>query len=185
MKKLNFFPASEIDQLAYPAEKQNLNLTSPALAFFTDFMHITPLVLEVNVSAVDAKKLMQKTHVRLKLVVDDKNRFIGIVSADDLIDRKIIQKVSEGIRRDEVMLVELMQAKRDLHALDYDEIAKATIASVIAALKDSGDQHCLVVDRKKNKIRGVFSASDISRKLHLAIDIQDKSSFYKVFSATA
>jgi hypothetical protein len=54
---------------------------------------------------------------------------------------------------------------------------------VIHHLKDSGQQHCLVVDKQANKIRGIFSASDISRKLKLPINVQDKSNFYKVFTA--
>jgi CBS-domain-containing membrane protein len=77
-----------------------------------------------------------------------------------------------------------MRPKKNLSTLDYNELSRATIGDVIIALKDSGQQHCLVVDKDSNKIRGIFSASDISRKLHLSIDIQEKSSFYKVFSAT-
>lgn len=185
MKPLNFYPTTDIDALAQPHEKQDLSLDSPALLFFTDFLDTTPLVIDSNVSAVDAKKLMQKTHVRLKLVINEKNQFIGIISAEDLTDRRIIQKISKGVKRDEIMLTELMTSKRDLKALDYLEISRTSVANVIAALKNSGDQHCLVIDRDTHKIRGVFSASDISRKLHLDIDIQDRSSFYKVFSATA
>ena len=77
-----------------------------------------------------------------------------------------------------------MRSKNDLSALDYNQLANATIGDVISALKNSGQQHCLVVDKESNKIRGIFSASDISRMLQLPIDIQEKSSFYKVFVAT-
>ncbi|MBL4763452.1 MAG: CBS domain-containing protein [Gammaproteobacteria bacterium] len=184
MKTLNFHPTSEIDELAWPEEEKNLSLESSALSFFTDFLQIKPLVIESTVSAVEAKKLMQKAHVRMKVIINEKNQFIGVISAEDIIERKIVQKVSEGTKRDEVALTELMTSKRDLRALDYNEVSKSTIADVIAVLKNSGEQHCLVIDRETHKIRGIFSASDISRKLHLPIDIQDKSSFYKVFSAT-
>ena len=185
MKTLNLYPTTTVDDLAWPAEVAGLAMDSSALLFFTDFKQVKPLVIESTVSAVEVKRLMQKAHVRLKFVLNESGQFIGIVSADDLIDRKIVQKVSEGRKREEIALTELMTPKRDLKALDYQEVADASISEVIRKLKDSGEQHCLVVDRGNHKIRGIFSASDISRKLHLPIDIQDKSSFYKVFSATA
>lgn len=185
MKSLNFYPTSSFDELAWPEERQDLSLKSSALYFFTDFLVSTPLVIDSNVTALEAKKLMQKTHVRLKLVINESNEFIGIISAEDLIDRKIVQKVSEGVKRHEIALTEFLTSKKDLKALDYQEVSKASIADVISVLKNSGEQHCLVIDRETHKIRGVFSASDISRKLHLPIDIHDRSSFYKVFAATA
>jgi len=96
-----------------------------------------------------------------------------------------VQKVAEGGKRADIALTDLMTPKRDLKALDYEEVARVPISEVINKLKDCGEQHYLVIDHDTHKIRGIFSASDISRKLHLPIDIQDKSSFYKVFSATA
>lgn len=185
MKILNLYPTTEVDDLAWPEEMTELTTDFSALYFFTDFKKVKPLVIESTVSAVEVKRLMQKSHERLKFVLNDADQFIGIVSAEDLIDRKIVQKVSEGSKRDDIALTELMTPKRDLKALDYQEVAKASISEVIRKLKDSGEQHCLVVDRDSHEIRGIFSASDISRRLHLPIDIQDKSSFYKVFSATA
>ena len=185
MKRLNLYPITEVDNLAWPEEMAGLTMASPALRFFTDFTKVKPLVIDSTLSAVEVKRLMQQTHVRLKFVLNDAGQFIGIVSLDDLIDRKIVQKVSEGNRRDDIALTELMTPKTDLKALDYQEVSKASILEVVRTLKDSGEQHCLVVDLNDHKIRGIFSASDISRKLHLPIDIQDKSSFYKVFSTTA
>ena len=185
MKILNLYPTTTVDDLAWPEEIEGLSMDSSALDFFTDFKQVKPLVIESTVSAVEVKKIMQKAHVRLKFVLNESGQFIGIISADDVIDRKIVQKVSEGSKRDDIALTELMTPKRDLKALDYQEVVEASISEVIRKLKDSGEQHCLVIDRDNHKIRGIFSASDISRKLHLPIDIQDRSSFYKVFSATA
>lgn len=182
MKALKLYPTIEVDELAWPEEVEGLTTDSPALLFFTDFDRVKPLVVEANLSAIEVKKLMQKSHVQLKFVLDDANHFIGVVSAEDLTDRRIVQKVSEGSKREDLSITDLMTPKRDLKALDYLEVERATIGEVIDKLKDSGAQHCLVIDRRRHKIRGIFSASDISRKLHLPIDIPDKSSFYKVFS---
>lgn len=185
MKTLHFYNSSDIKQLAKPEETQQLSVNSSALEFFTDFTQTQPLVIESSISAVEVKKLMQKAHVRMKFVIDDKDQFIGIVSADELIDRRLVQKISEGFKRDEVPLTDFMIPKSALKALDYAEVSQATIGDVITMLKNSGERHCLVIDREHNLVRGIFSASDLSRKLQLPIDIHDKPSFYKVFAATA
>lgn len=185
MTKLHFYPALSATQLVWPEQKLNLSLQSPALEFFTDFRTTDPMVIESTVQAVDVKSLMMKSHVRLKFVVDDDNQFLGIISLDELMDRRIVQKISEGYKRNDILVADMMRPKKDLRALDIVEVSRATIGEVIATLKDNGQQHCLVIERESGSIRGIFSASDISRKLHLPIDIQDKSSFYKVFAAIA
>jgi len=184
MRKLHLYPASHYEEMVWPEEIDSLSLETPALDFFTDFKSNRPLVIESSVSAIEVQKLMKKAHVRLKFVINPQYQFLGVVSTDDLVDRLIVQKTSEGFKREEIAVTELMRPKKNLSTLDYNELSRATIGDVIIALKDSGQQHCLVVDKDSNKIRGIFSASDISRKLHLSIDIQEKSSFYKVFSAT-
>ncbi len=120
----------------------------------------------------------------MKFVVNANDEFMGIISADNLTDRDLVQMVSEGFKREEISVRAFMTDKQDLKALDYREITRATIAEVVAILKDSGQQHCLVIDQVTHTIRGIFSASDISRRLRLPIDIQEKSDFYRVFAAT-
>lgn len=184
MKKLQLYPTSEIDDLDYPEKIDGFSIASPALDFFTDFHDTTPLVIPASMPAVQAHTLMRQSHVRMKFVVDRARQFIGVVCAEDLIERKIVMKVSEGYAREEIPVSEFMTHKKTMKALDFNEVATALISDVIAVLKQSGQQHCLVVDQASHKIRGIFSASDISRKLHLPIDIQQQSSFYKVFAAT-
>ncbi|MBU1293539.1 MAG: CBS domain-containing protein [Gammaproteobacteria bacterium] len=184
MKTLDFYSTTEIDELAWPEENYDLTIDSSALLFFTDFKNNKPLVVESTIPVLTAKELMQKEHVRLKFVIDEKKHFIGVVSSDDIIERKIVQKVSEGLERAEIVVADLMTAKKNLKALDWQDISKATISDVITALKNNGERHCLVLDRENHEIRGIFSASDISRRLRLNIDIQEKTSFSKVFTAT-
>ena len=151
------------------------------MEFFTDFNATEPLVIESSVYAVEARKMMIKTHVRLQFVIDERNHFIGVISADDLAERKILQKVVTGIKRDEVAITDLMTPRKVLLALDIEEVKKSTIEDIIDVLKNSHQQHCLVLDQQLHRIRGIFSASDISRKLQLPINIQENSDFYRVF----
>jgi len=75
-----------------------------------------------------------------------------------------------------------MIPKVKLKAFDYEQIACASINNVIEALKENGQQHCLVLDRNEHKIRGVISASDIVRKLKLPVNIMTDASFLGIFN---
>ncbi len=185
MKRLTMYPVSSVEELARPIAAADLSLTTAAIEFFTDFNLTEPLVVEASVPAAEAREMMIKTHVRLQFVVDRQNHFIGVISADDLAERKIVQQVAAGSTREEVSVKDLMMPRSKLLALDIQEVKSSTIADIIELLKDSRQQHCLVVDRQKHRIRGIFSASDISRKLKLPINIQEQSDFYRVFSAIA
>jgi CBS domain containing-hemolysin-like protein len=184
MKKLHLFSALDIEELAWPEKIQSISVETPALHFFTDFNKNRPFIIDSSVSAIDVQNLMKKAHVRLKFVINEKDKFLGVISTDDLIETLLVKKISEGFKREEILVTDLMRTKNDLYALDYNEVANATVGDVIAVLKNSGQQHCLVIDKESKKIRGIFSASDISRMLHLPINIQEKSSFYKVYSTT-
>ena len=185
MSKLELHSISDIDDLAWPEDIEDLHLHSPAVAFFTDFLRVKPMIVEANVSAANTQLMMRKAHVRLKFVVDSHQRLLGVVNSDDLSDEKIVQRVSEGFKREDLLVSEFMTPKKSLSALTYSDVARATITDVIATLKDNGERHCLVLDEDAHKIRGIFSASDISRKLHLPIDIHQKSSFYSIFLAVS
>ena len=183
MSNLNFYDTEAIDELAWPEQDTMLTSNSPALDFFTDFNEVKPLVIEAQTSADEALQLMQKSHVRLKFVVDAENHFIGVVALEDLNNQEIVKKLSQGFNRQDLQVTDFMKPKEQLKAFDYREIAKARVRDIVDVLQHSGQQHCLVIDRETHRIRGIFSASDISRKLHLPIDITNRASFYNVYSA--
>lgn len=186
MRKLNLFSVSKVDQLAWPGEREAISLDTPALEFFTDFNVMEPLVIDESFSALQAKAVMIKTHVRLKLVVNKGKQFLGIISAEQLADEKITLAAQQrGHNRTEISVTDLMTRKDALSAMSMEEVEISAIGDVIDFLKDNHQQHCLVVNLENHKIRGIFSASDISRKLKLPINIQDQSNFYKVFAAVS
>ena len=186
MRKLNLFPVTTVDELAWPEAPRLMSLETMALEFFTDFVMKEPLVIDQFLGAVHARAVMIKTHVRLKLVVNRDKQFVGIITAEDLSDEKInLAALKRGVARDDLQVSDLMTRKADLLAMRMEEVEFSTIGDVISFLKDNRQQHCLVIDHDRHRIRGIFSASDISRKLRLPINIHDQSSFYKVFAAVA
>jgi CBS domain-containing protein len=185
MTKLHLHPIGKSDQLARPEGATAYSLNSPATDFFTDFHRVEPLVIDASVSAVKAREVMMRTHVRLKFVLDRSGEFVGVISADDLAERQIVKKIAGGFtrNRDDILVTEMMTPKSSLKALSINELRHASIGDVIEVLKGSSQQHCLVVDQSDGKICGIFSASDISRRLHLPVDIHNRSDFYRVFAA--
>lgn len=184
MSKLSFIPTAQVDQITWPKTDLTVTLASSALQIFTDFKHSKPLVLESSISAVDASTLMKKAHVRFKIIVNENNSFLGVVSTEDLSEQALMTIAAAGVNRKDIAVTDLMQPKSELTAIDREDIDHATIGDVIEALKDHGHQHCLVVDKRINQVCGLFSASDITRVLHLPIDIQKKSSFLEVARMT-
>ena len=92
----------------------------------------------------------------------------------------ILKKISRDTRRDELSIKGFMRPRAKLKAMDYKQLSIAKIGDVIEVLKESGRQHCLIVDRTNHQIRAIFSSSDIVRKLCLTIDIQSKSNFANI-----
>tara|TARA_R110001592_G_scaffold140906_1_gene362026 strand:- start:7125 stop:7685 length:561 start_codon:yes stop_codon:yes gene_type:complete len=182
MKKLDFYSVDSIDSLAWPIEPELISVDTSAIEVFTDFKLNQPMIIEADTLAIDAQKFMLKAHVRLKIVVDQNNNFLGILSLDDLTSQEIIKHVSQGDSREELTVTDFMRSKKDLQGFNYAAVKKASIMDVIQALKTTGQQHCLVVDFEENKIRGIISASDISRKLKLPLDIRHNSSFVSIFN---
>lgn len=183
MKKLKLYPVTAADELSRPLDSADVSLKTSALEFFTDFNLVQPQVIESSASAVEAKNMMSKTHVWLNIVVNESDRLAGVICADDLEEIKLIQQVAAGTRREDIFVSDLMTPRKNLLALGVDEIEQAAIADVIELLKDNHQQHCLVIDRQTHKVRGVFSASDISRKLKLPVDIHQQPEWYRTFAA--
>jgi len=183
MKNLTFYDTTPFDELAWPALNKQINLASSALEIFTDFEKTQPMVVDSSMSAIDAEKLMQTEHIRLKFVVNNNNHLLGVVSLEDLNSQEIIKRISGGENREELSVTDFMRPRKGLKSFEYSDLSKASINDVIGALKDSGYRHCLVVDREQHKIRGIISASDIARTLQLQINIKGDSSFVGIFNA--
>jgi len=181
MTTLGFYATDTVEKLFWPEGEEEIIPNSSALMVFTDFTKQKPLVLEADIPAVEAEKMMKKAHVRLKIIVDEQNTFKGLVSTSDLTQQEILKKVSQGYERNDLLVSEFMHPKNSLKALMFNEIEKVSIRSLIETLKEHQSQHCLVMNEEKNKIRGLFSASDLVRKLRLPITIGADATFANIF----
>ena len=84
-------------------------------------------------------------------------------------EKPVKTAVQQGVHRSEVQVRDIM-TPRD--ALDIRDVEASTVGHIVATLKAAGRQHTLVVDQDakgRQRVRGVFSATQIARQLGIAI----------------
>lgn len=183
MRQIQLFPVSRVAHLVRPEEFHELSPLSSALEFFTDFKKHVPLTIEGATPAESVETLMLHAHVKLKLVVDAEDEFIGTISLDDLDEQHFMALVAMGHAHNEILVKDLMRPKADIMALHLADLEQATINDVIKVLQRKGQQHCLVMDHSSTQIRGLISASDVARRLHIPIHIERVPTFVDIFSS--
>lgn len=184
MKILGLYDTGSIDHFVWPhAAPDVVDAHASALKVLTDFNEHKPLVVNHNMHAIDAEEAMRRQHVRLKLVVDDREEFVGTVCLADLNEQEILKKIAYGYDRYELTVADFMRPRHAVKSLDFLEVQQARIIDLIETLKAIDQQHCLVLDREKHCIRGLISASDVARKMKLSLDMDRAVSFLRIYRA--
>lgn len=183
MTQLSLIACDRVSQIEWPSQQKNVSLHSKATEIVTDFHKNRPLVIDYNTKAVEAEYLMKKAHVKLKLVLDENDKFLGTVSFNDLNDQEIIKKIATGDARADLRVIDFMKAKSTLVSLELQTLEGTSIRSLIQFLANSDEQHILVTANEGTTIRGLISASDIVRALHLNVNLSLPVSFKLISKA--
>jgi len=186
-RELRILSTAAMGDIQHPEDVVTLDLHSPATAVFTDFTRQSPLMLEQSTSVVAAREMMKRTHVKLKLVIDSHEHFRGVITLEDLMSTKVMRGADQsGLRQHELTVAQVMTPRSALHGIDIRDLSSACIGDVLATMKKYGEQHVLVVDQQLGSIRGIVSANDIARRLHVPIVISEKAnSFSDIYRAVA
>jgi CBS domain-containing protein len=152
-------------------------LDDPAVNVMTDLTRVTAVIILPGDTVDEAHRRMVQRGVRLLLVVDQNRKLVGIVTATDTLGEKPVQVASErGLRREEVMVRDIMTPQERLEVLAMDDVRAAKVGHVVSTLKKVGRQHAVVVDQDRNgrqTVRGLFSSSQIARQLGVAIQTSE------------
>lgn len=151
-----------------------MRIGSPALAVMTDLRKIPAATIDPQAPLDAANRFMIRRGVRLLLVTDDDRRVLGLITANDILGEKPVQfGLERGIKRQDILVRDIMTPSARLEVLLYADLARAEVGHIVATLKHSGRQHALVVDDAGDDgvqaVRGIFSASQIARQLGVAI----------------
>jgi len=181
MKNLTLYNTESIDKLVWPDENVSISKNTPALSIFTDFRYNLPRVIGANVKAVDVEEMMKRAHVKMKLVVDTNNNFVGLVGLHDLSEENVLKKVNKSTRREELLVSDFMHSRESLKCFEYKELIHASVSDVLETQRNNHQQHCLVIDRERHEIRGLISARDVARLIQRSFDVEKHLSFEALF----
>jgi CBS domain-containing protein len=185
-KDLPTFEIGASCRLVERSDGATITVHSSASVIFTDFKHTVPIVISGEATVDEAHAFMKRSHVHLNLVVGPGDEIVGIVTSVDLDTRPLKVATTMGIHRSDVAVRYVMTPLTQVHALPYEALADATIGDVITTLQHLGERHMIVAEPADSTIRGVISASDIARKLHVAVDITAKAtSFADIYAVIA
>ena len=184
-KRLATLPVTDFEEIESPEDGREHDANSPATDVLTDFLRARPLMIEQNTDLETAREMMKRAHVRLKLVIDRHEHFKGLISLLDLLSVRVMQAAERtGLRPAELTVADVMTPRARLHAIDIRQIEHATIGDLLLTMQSYGDQHVLVVDSARQRIRGIVSSSDIARILHVPVDIAERAcSFAEIYAA--
>ena len=154
----------------YHPEKQPeiAHLDSPALDVFTDFKSKPPAYISPQENVQSALEHMKKEGVKALLVVNGEERIIGLVSARGVQGARlgmIAQKHSVNLT--DVTVYMAMMPAEDLPTLNFKYLDSARVGHIVRLMHDKGVNYLLAVEEIADQqiVRGIFSASRISRQL--------------------
>ncbi|MGE5319153.1 MAG: CBS domain-containing protein [Hyphomicrobiaceae bacterium] len=152
---------------------ERVELDNPALDVMTDFRRLTAFIATPGDTIQQAEERMIRRKVRLLFVMDTQDRVAGLITSTDIHGEKPMQVVqSRGIRRDEVLVADIMTPVERLEAVDYDDIAHARVGHVLETLKARGRQHALVIEHTDGRqmVRGLLSLSQLCKQLGVNVE---------------
>lgn len=154
-----------------------VTLEDAAVNVMTDLKHVTAVIVLAGDTVDEAHRRMIQRGVRLLLVVDQHRRLVGIITATDIQGEKPVQAATErGLRREEVLVHDIMIPQQGLEVLDMEDVRVAKVGHVVATLKKAGRQHAVVVEhdaKGRQTVRGLFSATQIARQLGVSIQTSE------------
>jgi predicted transcriptional regulator len=111
-------------------------MNSSALEVFTDFNSQQPLMLEQSTTIDEATRLIKKAQVRLKLVIDAQESFLGVITLADLNSIKVTRaKDITGLSRSELTIADVMMPKRHLYAPIYVTERATSFAEIFQVVR--------------------------------------------------
>lgn len=147
-------------------------LTQPALDVMTDFNRMTAFIASPGDTLQQAETRMIRRKVRLLFVMDGEDRMVGLVTSTDIHGEKPMQVVqSRGIRREEILVTDIMTPVDQLEAVDFDDLTHASVGHVLETLKSCGRQHALVFETTEGTkmVRGLLSLSQLCKQLGITV----------------
>jgi len=163
-----------------------VTLDAPAVQVMTDFDAVTAVIVLSGDGVEEAHRRMIQRGVRLLLVVNQDRCVVGVITTTDLLGEKPMRVVAQrGIRREELLVRDVMTPQEALDVLDFEAVRASRVGHIVSTLKRAGRQHAVVAERNGavDTVRGIFSATQIARQLGVAIPMSEVAQTFSEIEA--
>ena len=143
----------------------------------TDLARVAAVTIEPSASVLAANEYMIARAVRSLFVTAGEGIMLGLVTTSDILGERPVRISHErGVRRNELVVADVMTPIDDIVAMRMEDVRSAKVGHIVASLKAAGRHHELVAEQHANghaRIRGIFSASQIARQLGIPLEIAE------------
>lgn len=167
---LTLTPLAPGAHVAAPHPPGRVSLDDPAFSVMTDLRAVSAATTTPEEPIDSAHAVMIRRGVRLLFALDAQGAVAGIITATDLLESKPIQFMqSHGVSHGEVQVRDIMTPAAQLDALSLVEVSQMRVGHVVATLKAARRRHLTVAEDNGQRIRGLFSASQLARQLGMQL----------------
>jgi CBS domain-containing protein len=161
-------------RLAAPRLPGRVTLDDPAFSVMTDLREVAAATTTEADLADHAHAQMIQRGVRLLFVLEPGGNVVGVITATDLMGEKKVRFMHErGLTHREIQVADLMTPAARLEALSLQEVAQMRVGHIVATHKAVRRQHIMVAEDGGNRVRGLFSASQIARQLGVELQTME------------
>jgi CBS domain-containing protein len=152
-------------RVTYPVELPELvHFDDPATTVFTDFTKEHPVTVRPDASIDRALEQMKHSGICVLLVLDEDQRLLGEIIADDIMgDKPVRFAESTGKKHSEITVEMMMIPREEVRVLEIEHLRGARVGHIIATLRALESRYVLVIEN--GSICGIFAAGPISRQL--------------------
>lgn len=176
---LTHSPLAAGARLVQPQVPGRVGPDDPAFSVMTDLAAVQAATTLADEYADRAHAQMLQRGVRLLFVLDRDSRVIGVLTATDLLGEKPMRiQQTHGIARGDIRVADLMTPAERLEALSLQDVSQMRVGHVVATLKAVGRQHLMVAEDGGQRVRGLFSASQVARQLGVPVQPEELASTF-------
>ncbi len=167
---LTLTPVPSGARVARPAPPERVGLDDPAFSVMTDLTAVAAATTLPDEFADRAHAQMIQRGVRMLFVLDGESRMVGVITATDLLGEKPMRFTqTHGAARSEIRVADIMTPAARIEAMSLQDVSQMRVGHVVATLKAVGRQHLMVAEADGQRVRGLFSASQVARQLGIEL----------------
>ena len=157
-------------RVAEPMTPGRVTLDDPAFSVMTDLREVAAATTRPEETIDAAHAQMIRRGVRLLFVLETGGAVCGVITATDLLGEKPVRFMqARGVSHAEILVEDIMTPAAMLEALSLLDAAQMRVGHIVATLKSVGRKHLMVAEDGGQRIRGLFSASQIARQLGMEL----------------